>query len=202
VRSYSHRKFSRLRRRRFTLIEVVVSLFLVVLCLIPLLQPHAVILMEEKRFVREVQLDRVANLVYAEVLQSLYAQAVSWEEIQSGGRWTPMDSDELERLGYVAEWRVKLGKGKENKEEGNGPEKFFLVETQVRMAPLGQMPLTTTESDAVDPKPAHTYTFWAFLEWSSIQIPNSNLDPEPDSMEQPSVPVDWDPSSLDWEGIL
>ncbi len=65
-----------LDKRHQLLIEVLIALSLVLLCLLPLLQPHIVMIQSENDFVHEVQLDRVVNELFADLLVSFYNQQI------------------------------------------------------------------------------------------------------------------------------
>lgn len=71
-------------RRPIALLEVLIAFALIALCILPLIYPHVFILRSEKKFISTVELDHVVNLLYADRLQKLYQNDISWQEIESG----------------------------------------------------------------------------------------------------------------------
>lgn len=70
-------------KRHAILLEVLISLMLVIVCIIPFLFPHAYMLIEEKRAIRYIELDRAVNLIFAEKYQNLYNNDIPWEELNT-----------------------------------------------------------------------------------------------------------------------
>ncbi len=93
-----------IRARRFTLMEVVLAIAILSLSLLPLLYPHFAILREEQRFVREIDLDRKVNLLWADDLQTFFSGNFSWES-----EW-----DVVREVGSGAKRRVHKEKSKSN----------------------------------------------------------------------------------------
>jgi len=96
-------KISRMgRRRHMILLEVLISFALIVLCILPLLYPHVYMLRVQKQFVQTVELDHLVNLMYVEVLEKLYTNEISWNDIE-GKRVFPIDSALLQKIGQTSE---------------------------------------------------------------------------------------------------
>ncbi len=116
------REISRVRKRHFLLLEVLIALGIVLVCIVPMLQPHLAMLMEEKRFIREVELDRVANVLYCDLLVNRFYRSppITWEDITSG-RPNPLDSPELTRLGYTGSYMTAVRLPKKQEEQADSP---------------------------------------------------------------------------------
>lgn len=72
----------RVKRNSYLLLEVLIAFTIVALALLPILEPHLEMLRQEKVFIREVEADRVAQLLYADLLEKgFYQQAVFWNAI-------------------------------------------------------------------------------------------------------------------------
>lgn len=84
--------------RPIALLEVLIAFTLVVLCALPLIYPHVAIFKAEKAFVATVNLDHAIKLLYANRLEKLYLQEISWEEIQSH-REFPIEVEMLQESG-------------------------------------------------------------------------------------------------------
>lgn len=82
----------RTKRRHVALLEVLIAFALVALCALPLIYPHVFILRSEKKFISTVELDHVVNLLYADLLQKLYQNEISWQDIENGKEISIEDS--------------------------------------------------------------------------------------------------------------
>ncbi|HEV8052742.1 MAG TPA: type II secretion system protein [Parachlamydiaceae bacterium] len=71
-------------RRPIVLLEVLIAFALIALCILPLIYPHVFILRSEKKFISTVELDHTVNLLYADRLQKLYQNEISWQDIENG----------------------------------------------------------------------------------------------------------------------
>lgn len=85
------------KKRSVTLIEVLIAIFLVSICFVPLLAPHKTMIQTQKNFIKKVELDRTINLLYGQILYLLYENKIDWSAIQQKTRF-PITADLLESL--------------------------------------------------------------------------------------------------------
>jgi hypothetical protein len=71
-----------LRKHFQSLLEVLIAFVLIVLCILPLVYPHVAMYQSQMRFIREIELDHVVNLLYAKVLEKLYMNSISWNSLE------------------------------------------------------------------------------------------------------------------------
>lgn len=88
----------RASRRHFTLLEVMISLALIVLCILPLIYPHVALYKAQSAFVNEMKVDRLVQRLYAEMLVKLYRGEVSWSEVE-GEKAVEIDAGQFEKEG-------------------------------------------------------------------------------------------------------
>jgi hypothetical protein len=106
-------------KRHILLLEVLVAIAIVVLCIVPLLRPHLFILTEEKRFIREVELDRLVGILYANLLiEGFYHGNIKWDTI-ANGESIPLDDPAVRDLGFTGSYKFSLEKKKAKVEEDN-----------------------------------------------------------------------------------
>lgn len=91
--------FHKLRRSYVLLLEVLIAIAIVAMCVLPLLAPHATILIQQQRLLKKSTLDHVVGLLYVDVLEQMHRNAIPWGEIQ---KHTPLEIDEsmVKRAGY------------------------------------------------------------------------------------------------------
>lgn len=73
----------RISKRPVVLLEVIIALALVALCALPLLAPQTDIIRAERRFLHQIEADRVAGVIYADIVQKMYGGSITWEELLS-----------------------------------------------------------------------------------------------------------------------
>lgn len=92
--------------------EVLIAIAIVALCIIPLLNPHLFMFQEEKRFIREVELDRQVGILYANLLvDGFYHETIDWETIVSGEP-IPITDAAIAALGYSGNYKFAVKKKK------------------------------------------------------------------------------------------
>jgi len=72
-------------KRPILLLEVLIALALVALAAIPLLAPQVEMIRSERRFLNEIEADRIANLVFADLVEMMYQNSLTWESITGTG---------------------------------------------------------------------------------------------------------------------
>jgi hypothetical protein len=65
------------------LLEVLIALVLVALCAFPLLAPHFMMINQEKLLLDEIEADRMANVIFTNLVEKMYNGTLTWEEINS-----------------------------------------------------------------------------------------------------------------------
>lgn len=76
-------------KRPFLLLEVLIALFIVVVCISPLLTSQVFMYKVERQFLHKLELDRVANIVFTDILKNLYEKnEIFWSDIQDNKKFT------------------------------------------------------------------------------------------------------------------
>lgn len=61
----------KIKSRPFTLLEVLIAFLLIAIAAIPLLAPYPAMFKEQKKFILELEIDRVANLIFVDLLAKI-----------------------------------------------------------------------------------------------------------------------------------
>lgn len=69
-------------KRTMLLLEVLISLAIVALCLLPLISAHTSLYKANKQFTEAMQATRIANRIYVEILEQLHKNELPWGHIQ------------------------------------------------------------------------------------------------------------------------
>ncbi|MBJ7449212.1 MAG: type II secretion system protein [Parachlamydiales bacterium] len=80
------------KKRYFVLLELLIALSIVTLCLVPLIAPQVKMTTQIMSWIEKKQLDRLADIAYAEVLEQLYengdekkSDRILWEQLSKNG---------------------------------------------------------------------------------------------------------------------
>lgn len=108
-------------KRPVLLLEVLIALALVVLCIFPLMAPHASILKAQYQFNHRVAMDQAVNRVYARILEKVYRNEIPWKAFEEK-RVFPFEEDLLNGLeggsglGYQGSYQFSILRTKGGKE--------------------------------------------------------------------------------------
>lgn len=111
-----------------SLIEILISFFLVIICILPLLYPHFYVLQDKEDFIKQIELDHQVNLLYGIILEKLYLNSISWTEITNGTTFEispKMIPDGT--LVYPGTFTFKIDKIKSNEEKSKIAGLFNLI---------------------------------------------------------------------------
>jgi hypothetical protein len=86
----------RKQRRQILLLEVMIALAIIVLCIFPLIYPHAALARSQRTFLHKIDLDHVITLIFSDIYQDLQKNQYEWADIQSQ-RHFDIDPDRLKK---------------------------------------------------------------------------------------------------------
>jgi hypothetical protein len=126
MKSYIPKKIRKKKNKRhFQLLEVMVAIFLIMVCAVPSFKILTQVYQEQAAVVRINQRDHLVHLIHAKVVEQLYKRAIPLSEIMEGVHAKfadPILQPELERLKYEASYDLSFieprsEKGKEKATE-------------------------------------------------------------------------------------
>lgn len=86
------------RKRHQSLLEVLIAFVLITLCVIPLIYPHIAIYKDQIKFTHKLELDHAVNLMYGKIIEKLYLNTISWNELTHAT--FPVDEGFLTEIRY------------------------------------------------------------------------------------------------------
>lgn len=149
----------------FLLLEVLIAFALVVLAVLPLIYPHFYIYQQQRAFIQKIDLDLAVNLIYAQLLEKLYRNEISWLEIEQQTDHSINDQI-LEQAGFtglfpfVGTYQFEVLKTKKNAQFS-----LHQVKLTLRFAPKGE------KASAGNKKPPLIYTYIIFVAQQLKAIP-------------------------------
>ena len=161
----------KIHKRHMSLIEVLISFSLVVLCIFPLLFPHVFILKEYRTFIDKIELDHEVNLLYGKVLERLYKNEIPWNTIMNQQEIPINETEFSEKIPFNGSYRFTIDKIKSSEDKSNSAVLASLIFTFIH-----------NNEVAIDKKSKTLdYKFSVFLLQklnASVQIPESEDEEE------------------------
>ena len=154
--------FQRIVKLPIILLEVLIAFALIALCILPLIYPHVFILRSENKFISTVELDHFVNLLYADTLQKLYQNDISWQDIENGSEIS-IDTQIAENKGfknfpYIGSYKFSKVIKKTNSDTGK--EAYLMALTYTFKTKPGFF----LEKDLKDKTPKITYKYEIAIE--------------------------------------
>ncbi len=132
--------FKKLKRRSALLLEVIIACVILVMVILPLVEPHLLVFRGQKEFVHEVKLDHAVNILYVDILQQLYENRIPFQSIAEGTKFN-IDSSTWKTLGvdppppYKGTYHFKETK---HKPKDGGPVVLYLYQLKMQFSLLGK----------------------------------------------------------------
>jgi hypothetical protein len=112
-----------------------IAMILVTLCALPLIQPHIYIYGKEQEAIRSLQVDHVASLIYADIVEKLYENEIDWHHLADENMKHPIDSTKLSRLAYEGYYTFSKARHKPSDEPPEGTN--YLMRLSLVLNPKG-----------------------------------------------------------------
>ncbi|MCE2982463.1 MAG: hypothetical protein LW832_02740 [Parachlamydia sp.] len=108
-------------KRHFQLLEVLIAIFLIVICALPAMHIFTKIYEGQTKGLRINQRDHLTHLIHAKIVEKLYKQEIPFEEILAGKQEKFEEASlkgELDKLQYEASYKIKfIDPAKEKKQQ-------------------------------------------------------------------------------------
>jgi len=118
----------KIRKLPLLLLEVLIALALVALLVLPLLAPQVYLVKFERQFLYDIEADRLASEIFADVVQSLFEGDLTLAEIQDPAPRVVRYSL-LADFPYEVTYRFDKGKSKEKNDEAS----YHLISVIIEM---------------------------------------------------------------------
>lgn len=92
----------KLKKRFMLLMEILIALFLIAVCVLPLIAPHVMMAKEQHKLGMTMKIDHAVHLLYVDVLEQLHKNKIPWNTIQDH-KLIEIDDKMWERIGVEKE---------------------------------------------------------------------------------------------------
>jgi len=140
-----------IKKRHFLLLEVLIAFSLIVLCVFPLLAPHAFILRSQALFIKKIELDHLVNLIYGQITENLYFNKIPWKDIEEETKF-PITEELLTEMAlpfpttYQGTYSFKIARRKPPKKEDTPDPPYILNMLELNLT----FKLPDTQSPALE----------------------------------------------------
>lgn len=126
-------------KRHFLLLEVLIALAIVIACAIPLMTSQAFIYKTEKQFLTKLEIDRLMNLLFTDVMQMLMENKISWGTITDSTE-QPFEYQSTQYFPPNFPYDAKFHFGSIRPKEGSKTynESYYLVNLYITLHPTKQ----------------------------------------------------------------
>jgi hypothetical protein len=115
----------------FQLLEIMIAIFLIIVCAVPALKTTINIYKEQAEVVRVNQRDHLVHLIHANLIEKFYKRMIPLDQMKMENEEVFRDQEiveQLNRLNYAATYKIKMLRPQKEEIE---QEKKYLVELMI-----------------------------------------------------------------------
>jgi len=135
-------------KKPFLLLEVLISILIVSLCLVPLIQGPIFTYREEMRLLEEMERERIAELSFFEAKETLLNREIPWERLPSKGETSHPFSLSSKEMKIPGLKRKKVERSFTlhctGEKEGKNGEIYRLLQVRIKLLPSVKKEKTPT----------------------------------------------------------
>lgn len=164
--------FKVLKKLRFQLLEVMVAIFILLLCAAPAIHIYTNTFMNQQKMIRENQRDHLVHHIHAYVTEQLYKKAIPFQQLLENTEIAVEDSElkaALSKIGYEGFYCFSNIRKKKARGENSKPTKY-LVTLTIRLNDL--LPTKNTMVSTNEDKHKALYIYKIYIDASE----NVNLN--------------------------
>lgn len=162
------------KKRHFQLMEVMIAMFLVVVCAVPALEIYTNMYKQQVEAARNYEADHVVHLLHAKIIENMYKNFITFDDILNGGNHQFEDHEigkQLRALGYNCNFTLR----KTNHKKIKGEQWVrYLVELNIHL------------KDKAKPEIEKTYAYVHFVQGPPVQ--GEELEEVTESNEEGTEP--------------
>ena len=134
------------KRRHFLLLEVMIAMFLILLCAVPALKLYVDMYLAQRDTVRIYARDQVAEQIHATLIERFYKNTIALESLLSDHNTEhplndPPCEEALKKLGFTCHCTLKITNGQKHKDS----EKHLHYLCQMKIDIIDELPLKKAE---------------------------------------------------------
>ncbi len=110
MKNFTKVTIKNIRKRHFQLLEIMVAMVLITLCAAPALKIYTNMYKQQSEILHHYEADHLVHQVHAKIIESMYKQAISFDDILMGGERAFEDthlSPQLKKTGYQCHYTLR-----------------------------------------------------------------------------------------------
>lgn len=187
MKNYMSNRMNKMRihRHYFQLLELMVAIFILLVCVMPVIRIFTSMYQSQRAIIREHQRDHLAHLVHAKFTEQLYKRMVPFEEEMEEKRIALSDPDLEEQL-YRSSYQCMGILTVENSSKENGKFSGHLCKLIIKMTDVLPQRQSSTQQD--DQNPSETvYDYYIYID-RTVEKSSPNSSSPPQTQGNPQTP--------------
>lgn len=110
MKNLIQRQKSNSKKRHFQLLEIMVAMVLIVLCAAPALKIYTNMYKQQTEIVRNYEADHLVHIVHSKIIERMYKNIISFDDILMGDERSFEDKDltsKLKKMGYSCNYTIR-----------------------------------------------------------------------------------------------
>lgn len=151
MKSYIRIPAKKILKRHFLLLEVMVAVFILLVCAAPAMRIYISMFKEQQAIIRENQRDHLVHLIHANITEKLYKRLIPLEEIVEGKSMRFSDSD-LEKVLHDLSYECSYGLAVVHPKSEKGQEMaaFYLCKFIIKMKDVAFNPRPSSNRKRIE----------------------------------------------------
>lgn len=184
----------RIKKRHFQLLEMMVAMFLLLVCVAPMLHIYTHLFKEQQAVIRSYQMDHLVHLIHAKITEQLYKRQIPLEELLQTKSNVLADIElkkALDPLGYGCTYAFTIVEP--HTEQGKKKASQYLCSLVITMEDLLRNKAKVKNDNEKEDKLAYEYFVYIDLgaKDKKNQAPNpKQVTPIIDEEEEPELGAD------------
>lgn len=168
-------------RRHFQLLELMVAVFILLICIAPAMQIFTSIFKSQQEIVRENQKNHIIHLMHAKFTEQLYKRLISFDDIRNQKDIILTDPDLVDLLGksfFTCSGIFTIEKSYKPRGQDNPVE--YLCKLEIKVADKLARQTKGKGSSSSQDDPSETYDYYIYID----TLPDEGDDDEEDDEEE------------------
>lgn len=168
-------------RRHFQLLELMVAVFILLICIAPAMQIFTSIFKSQQEIVRENQKNHIIHLMHAKFTEQLYKRLISFDDIRNQKDIILTDPDLVDLLGksfFTCSGIFTIEKSYKPRGQDNPIE--YLCKLEIKVADKLARQTKGKGSSSSQDDPSETYDYYIYID----TLPDEGDDDEEDDEEE------------------
>lgn len=169
-------------KRHFQLLEIMVAIFILLICAAPAMRIYVTMFKEQQLVIRENERDHIARVLHARITEKLYKRQIPLQDLAQGKKLSIDDPDLQKRLKELSyEGAYILGIDKRSPKDESKPATKYLLRLFIILKDLTPQPASQTNSKKAENQDSRetVYDYYMYVSAKKDKQKNSGEEDVP-----------------------